>query len=89
MRDPIRDLRPLDVAPVAYVPPFDVRRPPIYGGGDEARRAREAALLGALSGVELGAYDRQIIGWLAGWDTPTVGTLVSLLDRVRAAGSAR
>lgn len=46
-------------------------------------------LLGVLSGVELGAYDRRMVAWLAGWDTPTVLTVVSWIARVRADGSAR
>jgi hypothetical protein len=39
-----------------------------------------------LQGVELGAYDRQMIEWMAGWDTPTVAVVVSLLHRAREAG---
>jgi hypothetical protein len=39
-----------------------------------------------LAGVALGAYDRRILAWLAGWDTPTVLTVASLLARARAAG---
>jgi len=46
---------------------------------------RVAALLEALDGVELGAYDRRTIEWLANWDTGVVGTLASLFYRARAA----
>jgi hypothetical protein len=31
------------------------------------------------------AYDERILAWLAGWDVPTVGAVVSLLHRARAA----
>lgn len=31
------------------------------------------------AGIELGAYDRRIIDWLAGWDYPTVATIASLI----------
>lgn len=79
------DLRPLQDEPVAVRAPFDVRRPPIYRT-EAARADRVAAIREALAGVELGAYDERMIEWLAGWDVPTVGGLVSLLDRVRAAG---
>lgn len=46
-----------------------------------------AALLEPLDGIELGAYDRRIIEWLAGWDTGTIGTIASLIYRARAAGT--
>jgi hypothetical protein len=36
--------------------------------------------------VDLGAFDREIVEWLAAWDTPTVATVVSLLHRTRQAG---
>lgn len=47
----------------------------------------QGALLRALDGVQLGAYDRRIIDWLAGWDVPTVATVVSLLHRARTAAA--
>jgi len=63
--------RPLDRAP---------------GGAFLAEAQRRELLAQALSGVELGAYDRRILDWLAGWDTDTVVTVASLLRRARAAG---
>ena len=47
-----------------------------------------AALAEAFDGVELGAYDRLIIDWLANFDGPTVATLASLVIRARKAGGA-
>ncbi|WP_165960466.1 hypothetical protein [Actinocrispum wychmicini] len=44
-------------------------------------------MLEALDGIELGAHDRRIIAWLAEWGTSTVGTVVSLLYRIRTAGA--
>lgn len=41
------------------------------------------------AGVELGAYDRRIIDWLAGWDGGTVLTIASLLQRLAMAGDER
>lgn len=80
-------------------------RPPFAAGSDDTGRARlgetnkelrervhadrVAALLEALDGVELGAYDRRIIEWLARWDTGTVGTVASLFYRARTSGRAR
>lgn len=43
------------------------------------------ALHAPLAGIELGAYDERILAWIAGWDTPTVVTIASLLHRARAA----
>jgi hypothetical protein len=43
-----------------------------------------ADLDAALSGVELGTYDRQIVEWLAGWDPPTVAVVCGLITRARA-----
>jgi hypothetical protein len=38
-----------------------------------------------LAGVQLGAYDDRIVEWLAGWDSSTVVTIVSLIHRARVA----
>jgi hypothetical protein len=45
-------------------------------------------LLAALDGMELGAYDRRMVNWLAGWDGTTVATVCSWLVRARSAASA-
>jgi hypothetical protein len=47
---------------------------------------RVNALLEPLDGIELGAFDRCIIEWLAKWDTSVIGTVASLLYRARATG---
>jgi hypothetical protein len=55
-----------------------------------APRAEQAEVLaGVLAGVELGAWDRRIVDWLAGWDASTVVTVASLIAQSRAAGPAR
>jgi hypothetical protein len=64
---------PVESAPPEFVP--------------EAVQAE--VLAAVLSGVELGAWDRRILGWLAGWDTGTVLTIASWIARARAAGPAR
>jgi hypothetical protein len=38
-------------------------------------------LVGVLAGVELGAWDRRIVDWLAGWDAMTVLTIASWIAR--------
>jgi hypothetical protein len=87
-------LTPLQRPPRGIRPPFDTARhdtagiphgdttdPPAQGHAD-----RVTALLEPLDGIELGAHDRRIIDWLADWDTPTIGTIASLLYRARAIG---
>jgi hypothetical protein len=64
---------PVEVAPRGFVP--------------EAEQA--AILAAALAGIELGAWDRRIVGWLAGWDASTVVTIASWIVRSRAAGPLR
>jgi hypothetical protein len=74
-------LAPLDSEPVSVHAPFVS-----YFGGQyrhERPEERQRALLAALDGVELGAYDRRILHWLARWDVPTAATVVSLLWRAR------
>lgn len=57
-----------------------------------ARLAREdaAILLDELAaaGVELGAYDRRQIAWLAGWEYETLVTIASWVKRAHAAGKS-
>lgn len=38
------------------------------------------------AGVELGAYDQQIVGWLAGWEGSTVLTVASWIRRAAEGG---
>jgi hypothetical protein len=64
---------PVDAPPPGFVP-----------------QAQQAQILaGVLAGIELGAWDRQIMQWLASWDTCTVLTVASLIARARAAGPAK
>jgi hypothetical protein len=44
-----------------------------------------ADLTAALSGVELGDWDKRIIEWLAGWEPSTVAVVCGLITRARAA----
>ena len=69
----------------AGVPGGPVETPP-RGFVPQAEQAR--ILAGVLAGIELGAWDRQIVQWLAGWDTCTALTVASLIARARAAGPA-
>jgi len=45
---------------------------------------RAQILTAALAGLELGAWDRRILHWLAGWDTSTALTIASWITRARA-----
>jgi hypothetical protein len=69
-----------------YAPatPLDTRPPGTYVHPGQ----RHAAVLDALDGVTLGAYDRRIVDWLSGCDDDTCRAVVSLLLRTRAAGGA-
>jgi len=70
---------------MAAVPGGPVDEPP-HGFMPQAEQAQ--ILAGVLAGIELGAWDRQIVQWLAGWDACTVLTVASLIARARAAGVA-
>lgn len=86
----IQHLAPIQHQPSRARPPFDVigiahQLWESEADGPDARRAdRVAALLEALDGIELGAHDRRIVGWLVEWEISTVGTIASWLYRVRA-----
>jgi len=87
-------MAPLEHEPRRIRPPFDVVSDTAaddrqVGETTDQWRARHhtdrvAALLEALDGVELGAYDRRIVEWLADWDNSVVGTVASLIYRTRA-----
>ena len=64
---------PVEVPPAGFVP--------------EAVQAQ--ILAGVLAGIELGAWDLRILGWLAGLDASTVLTVASWIARSRAAGPDR
>lgn len=55
-------------------------------GGFLAQAERSAMLAGVLDGVELGAWDRRVAGWLVELDTSTMLTVASWLARSREAG---
>jgi hypothetical protein len=69
----------------AGVPGGPVQAPP-RGFMPPAEQAQ--ILTDMLAGIELGAWDRQIVHWLAGLDACTVLTVASLIARARAAGPA-
>ncbi len=53
-------------------------------------KAEQAEILaGVLAGIELGAWDRRIAEWLAGWDAATVLTIASWIARSRIAREQR
>jgi hypothetical protein len=50
---------------------------------------RSAVLAGVLDGVEMGSWDRRVVGWLSGLDTSTALTVASLIGRARETGPGR
>ena len=75
-------LAPLEVEPVSVHPPFID-----YPGGryrHEYPEERRTALVTALTGVQLGAYDRRVLHLLSWWDLAVAATVVSLILRARA-----
>jgi hypothetical protein len=72
--------------PAGQVPDGPVEVPP---AGFVPGAVHAQILAGELAGIELGAWDLRILGWLAGWDASTVLTVASWIARARAAGPAR
>ena len=56
-------------------------------GGFVPEAERSVILAEVLGGVELGARDRRVAGWLAGLDTATALTIASWIERSRARGA--
>lgn len=77
------DLAPLEEEPVSVHAPYIVYPEGQYRYENAAERY--AALLEALDGVPLGAYDQRILHWLTGWEKSISGAVVSLLRRTRHA----
>jgi len=70
-----------------YIPDGPVETAPYLGYCQP--ETRQAAFAAVLAGVQLGAYDEHIIGWLVGGDDPTCRTIASLMWRCRLAGAAQ
>jgi hypothetical protein len=78
-------LAPLETEPVSVHAPYITYPEGHYRREDTAER--RAALLEALHGVQLGAYDRGVLRWLVEWEISVVAVVVSLLWRVRHAAA--
>jgi hypothetical protein len=70
----------------AAVPAGPLEKDP---GGFLRGEKRSAILADVLDGVEMGAWDLRIVGWLSELDTSTMLTIASLIARSRAAGPGR
>lgn len=64
----------------------------LRGAGQRRHRSVQGVRLRHLmdacreSGVELGALDRQVLTWLAGWEDHTAQVVIGLIRRAHAAG---
>ncbi|MGH3287356.1 MAG: hypothetical protein ACRDPD_22155 [Streptosporangiaceae bacterium] len=58
-------------------------------GGFLPQAERAATLAEVLEGVELGAWDRRVAGWLTELDTSTLATIASWIARAREAERSR
>jgi hypothetical protein len=86
---------PIEREPARVRPPYDVRDEEVWGRWtgvetedqwrDRLHGDRLAAMLEPLAGMDVSAYERQILGWLSGWETSTVAVVAALLHRARAA----
>jgi hypothetical protein len=70
--------------PRSYIPDGSIEAAPYHGYCPP--EVRQEAFDAVLEGVEMGAYDRRIITWLAQWDDTTCRTIASLLWRCRLEG---
>lgn len=66
--------------------PYDAIPMPLSEPPEVWRQDAKAALLAALDGIELGAYDRRIVESLPDGEISTVAVICSWLHRARAAG---
>ena len=80
---PYRDERQAHAAAVAAVPPGQGR---VILSEPQNRQLLEEAC--AAAGVDLGAYDRRIVGWFAGWEDSTCAVLAGLIRRAYETGLA-
>ncbi|HEX3963826.1 MAG TPA: hypothetical protein VHZ03_45490 [Trebonia sp.] len=78
--------RALAASPHPHIPSGPVGTAPYLGYCQPG--VRQEAFAAVLAGVQMGAYDTQMINWLVGWDDPTCRTIASLMWRCRLAGAA-
>lgn len=71
-----REFGPIEEPPPCLWPPYDHHE---HASVDDKR----AVLGDALAGIELGEFDDRILMWLSGWDTSTVATVVSWIERAK------
>jgi hypothetical protein len=76
----------LEAARALLAAGWSLERPPNVRFLSKSDRC--ALLDEALANVELGAYDQQILDWVADWDTDVAVAIASLITRARQAGQA-
>lgn len=83
-RDAFEDARVLREAVAAVDPGGDMTQKVIAARS----KARVQYVRGILEvrGVELGAHDRRIVDWVAGWDVETIQTIAGWIERSHEGG---
>ena len=61
----------------------DEPRDAIRADWEKWAQAKRDAIAQTLDGIEMGAYDRRIAEWLAGWEPSTVATVCAWIGRAR------
>jgi hypothetical protein len=84
---------PIQRAPWALTPPYDAKDSRLFQRRGESHAdahhrlvaLKLTVLLAALDGVPISDYEREVLSWVAFWETHTVAVLAALLRRARAA----
>lgn len=87
---------PITRAPWALTPPYDTKDRRLFRQPDESyERAHRRlvalkvdVMLAALDGLPLSDYERDVLSWVACWETHTIAVLAALLRRARQAPPA-
>ncbi|MBN9096952.1 MAG: hypothetical protein J0I49_02390 [Pseudonocardia sp.] len=92
----MRSDAPITRAPWALTPPYDAKDRRLFRQPDESNERAHRRLvalkvdtmLAPLNGLPLSDYERDVLSWVACWETHTIAVLAALLRRARQAPPA-